>query len=376
MSNGVQLPPAPVSDGKQLRTTLIITGVFLALVLGGIYYWKAYLASHQTHWQPQAVPVSAMQVTAAPLPLQLSAVGELSAVQQVTLSAEVAGRVDSLHFHSGEQVKPQQLLAELYNGPEQAALQAAEARLAYAKHQLNRSQQLAPSGAESLDVLQERQSAFAQAQADVNAAKAQLRQKQILAPFAGELGIRQIDLGEYVNPGDAAVTLTALDKLYVEFTLPQQNFAAINVGGDITLTSDVYPQQQFSAKVQAVEPQLDNDTRNVRVQGEFDNAEQLLRPGMYVNAALNLPAATNAMVVPATAVQTSAQGYSVVVVRGDNAKQQGKADIVAVEIGKRIDNRLQIVSGIQVGDVIVVNGQNRLQPGADVVVQQLLAAGE
>ncbi|MDH1470361.1 efflux RND transporter periplasmic adaptor subunit [Shewanella sp. GD03713] len=376
MSNGVQLPPAPVEDNQHLKTTLLITAVFLALVLGGVYYLKAYLAGHQSHWQPQAVPVSAMQVTAGPLPMQLTAVGELTAVQQVTLSADVAGRVDAIRFHSGEHVKPQQLLVELYNGPEQATLQAAQARLAYAKHQLARSQQLAPSGAESLDVLQERQSAFAQAQADVQAAQAQLRQKQILAPFAGELGIRQIDLGEYVNPGAAAVTLTALDKLYVEFTLPQQNFAAIKVGGDIMLSSDVYPQQQFSAKVHAVEPQLDSDTRNIRVQGEFNNAEQLLRPGMYVNAALQLPAAQNTIVVPATAVQTSAQGYSMVVVRGDNAKQQGKADIVAVEIGKRIDNRIQITSGIQAGDVIVVTGQNRVQPGADVVVQNLLAAGE
>ncbi|KFZ37261.1 hemolysin secretion protein D [Shewanella mangrovi] len=369
------MPPAPVSQNKHLTRTLIITAVFLALLLGGVYYWKAYLSSHQAHWQPQAVPVTAMQVTAAPLPLALNAVGELKAVNQVTLSADVAGRIDGIHFHSGEQVSADKLLLELYNGPEQAALQAAEARVAYAAHQLKRSQQLAPSGAESLDVLQERQSAFAQAQADVAAAKAQLRQKQIIAPFAGQLGIRQINLGQYVSPGQQAVTLTALDKLYVEFTLPQQDFAAVKVGGEIALSSDVYPQQHFSAKVHAIEPQLDNDTRNLLVQGELENAELLLRPGMYVNAALSLPAQIDAIVVPATAVQTSAQGYSVVVVRGDNATKQGKADIIAVEIGKRIDNRIQITSGIQAGDVIVVTGQNRVQPGADIVVQHLQATG-
>ena len=376
MSNGIQLPPAPVSQNKHLTRTLIITAVFLALLLGGVYYWKAYLASHQVHWQPQAVPVTAMQVTAAPLPLALNAVGELTAVNQVPLSADVAGRVDAIHFHSGDKVSADTLLVDLYNGPEQAALQAANARLAYAEHQLSRSKQLAPSGAESLDVLQERQSAFAQAKADVAAAKAQLRQKQIIAPFAGQLGIRQIDLGQYVNAGQQAVTLTALDKLYVEFTLPQQQFAAVKVGGEIALTSDVYPSQQFTAKVHAVEPQFDNDTRNLLVQGELDNSNLLLRPGMYVNAALTLPAQTDAIVVPATAVQTSAQGYSVVVVRGDNASKQGKANIVAVGIGKRIDNRIQITSGIQAGDVIVITGQNRVQPGADVVVQHLQAAGE
>lgn len=376
MSNGIQLPAAPVAKNKHLPRTIIITAIVLALLLGGVYYWKAYLSSHQAHWQPQAVPVTAVQVNAAPLPLALNAVGELKAVNQVTLSADVAGRVDALHFHSGDKVAGDTLLVDLYNGPERAALQAANARLAFAEHQLKRSKQLAPSGAESLDVLQQRQSAFAQAQADVAAAKAQLRQKQIIAPFAGQLGIRQIDLGQYVSPGQQAVTLTALDKLYVEFTLPQQDFAAVNVGGKITLTSDVYPEQPFRAKVHAVEPQLDNDTRNLLIQGELDNTQQLLLPGMYVNAALSLPAKKDAIVVPATAVQTSAQGYSVVVVRGDNASKQGKADIVAVGIGKRIDNRIQITSGIQAGDVIVVTGQNRLQPGADVLVKNLQAAGE
>lgn len=376
MSNGVQLPPAPVSGNKKWGLTLLITAVCLALVLGGIYYWKSYLAGNQSHWQPQAIPVTAMQVTAEALPLQLTSVGELKAARQVTLSTDVAGRVDSIQFQSGEQVNPSQLLVELYNGVEKAQLKAAQARLNYAKHQLDRSQKLAPTGAESLDALQERQSAFAEAKADVQAAQAQLRQKQIIAPFAGELGIRQVDLGQYVNPGEAVVTLTSLNKLYVEFTLPQQNFSAVKVGGDITLTSDVYPQQQFSAKVHAIEPQLDNDTRNIRIQGELDNSQLLLRPGMYVNAALMLPAQQNALVVPATAVLTSAQGYSMVVVRGENSKQQGKADIVAVEIGKRIDSRIQITGGIKAGEVIVVTGQNRVQPGAGVVVQNLLAAGE
>ncbi|QSX35246.1 efflux RND transporter periplasmic adaptor subunit [Shewanella avicenniae] len=376
MSNGVQLPPAPVSQNNHLIRTVLITAVVLLLLLGGVYYWKGYLASQQPHWQPHAVPVTAMKVAEAPLPLALNAVGELKAINQVTLSADVAGRVDAIAFQSGEKVAAAQPLVSLYNGPEQAALEAAQARLAFAEHQLKRSQQLAPSGAESLDVLQERQSAFAQAKADVAAAKAQLRQKQVIAPFAGQLGIRNVDLGQYVNAGQPVVTLTALDKLYVEFTLPQQDFASVKVGGEINLSSDVYPQASFVAKVHAVEPQLDSDTRNLLVQGELDNSEQLLRPGMYVNAALSLPAQTDAIVVPATAVQTSAQGYSVVVIRGDNASQQGKANIVAVEVGKRIDNRIQITHGLQAGDVIVVTGQNRVQPGADLVVQNLLRAGE
>ncbi|WP_024873453.1 efflux RND transporter periplasmic adaptor subunit [Tolumonas lignilytica] len=370
MSNGIQLPPVPVANNKQGKVTFIVTIVCLAFVLGGVFYWKKALTSGAKGWQPQAVPVTAMTVTPRTLDQHLDAVGTLKAVQQVTLSAETAGRIEALNFHSGQIVKPQQLLVQLYDGTEQAALSTAKAKANYARLQLKRSQQLAPKGAESVDVLQERQSALAQAQAEVQQAEALIRQKKILAPFTGLLGIRQVNQGQYLNPGQQAVTLTALDKLYVEFTLPQQQFSAIQPGGKVKLTTDAYPNQSFEATVNAVEPQVDNDTRNILVQAEFENPKQSLRPGMYVNAALVLPPTSNAILLPATAVETSAQGYSVVVIRGEQAHQKGNAEIVAVEIGQRIGDEIQILSGVKAGDVVVTAGQNRIPPGAEVVVQQ------
>lgn len=376
MSNGIQLPPAPARKGKHPLLTIVLTIVVLAVILGGIYLWKYTRDQNQPGWQPHPVSVTAMTVKPQPLSRQLEAVGSLTAVEQVTLSSEVAGRIENIAFHSGQLVEPNQTLVQLFDGQEQAQLTSAQARLKFALHQLKRSQRLAPSGAESLDVLQERQSAYTQALGEVKRVEAQIRQKQILAPFAGQLGIRQVNLGQYLNPGDDAVTLTALDKLYVEFTLPQQEFSAITIGGDIHFTSDAYPQRNFTAKVHAIEPQIDRDTRNILVQGELENPDLALRPGMYVNAALQLPANPDAILVPETAVQISAQGYSMVVVRGDNASQQGKADIIAVKIGQRIDNKIEIIDGLNAGDVIVTVGQNRVQPGADVVVQQLVDNGD
>lgn len=374
MSKGVQLPEAPTRDNRHLKLTMLATVIFLLLVFGGLFQWKQYLQSHAATWQPQAVPVTAMTVVPQTLPQYLNAVAVLKAVQQVTLSAEVAGRVAGLSFHSGQKVSASQLLLQLNDGPEQAQLLTAQAKAHYAEQQLARSRQLTPSGAESLDVLQARQSALAQAQGEVKQVQALIRQKQLIAPFEGELGIRQVNLGQYLNPGEEVVTLTALNKLYVEFTLPQQQFSAIKIGSEVEFSSDVYPDSRFTATVQAIEPQIDAETRNIRIQGILDNPNNQLRPGMYVNAALVLPPQADAILVPATAVETSAQGYSVVVVKGKNAEQHGNAEIVSVEIGKRSNNQIQIVHGLKSGDVVVTVGQNRLQPGADVIVQSLVPA--
>lgn len=371
MSNGIQLPPMPEKSRRHPVRTFALTAVSLGVLLGGTYYWKQYNDSQAPVWQAHSTPVNAMVVEPQDLPHHLEAVGSLKAVQQVTLSPETAGRIAYLHFESGQHVKANTLLAQLYAGQEQASLLSAQAKFNYAEHQLKRAKKLVKTGAESIDVLQERQSAFDQAQSDVQFAQSQLRQKQIIAPFSGELGVKKINLGQYVNPGEAAVTLTNLDKLHVEFTLPQQNLAALNMGGKVTFTTDAYPDHTFTATVNAIEPQVDRNTRNILIQGTLDNPDHTLRPGMYGKAELALPPTPNTIVLPETAVQISAQGYSVTVIRGENAKEKGKADIISVQVGKRIDNAIQITDGLKAGDVVVLVGQNRVQPGAEVTVKTL-----
>ncbi|WP_235654543.1 efflux RND transporter periplasmic adaptor subunit [Sphingobium yanoikuyae] len=302
------------------------------------------------------------------------AVGSLRAVREVTLSPEVAGRVSAIHFEAGGQVGSGALLVQLFDGPERADRRAAQAKAAFAGIQVARSQELAPTGAEPRETLEQRRADRDQAAAAVQQIDARLIQKQVRAPFAGVLGIRRINLGQYLNPGDAVATLTALDNLFVDFALPQQELNRLKPGSTVIVTSDAWPGRRFTAMVNAIEPKIGEDTRNVTVQALLPNGDRALRPGMYVTAALELPLQQGALLVPATAIQTSAQGDSIIVIRGSNARVGGRAEIVPVQTGRRVGNDVVVTSGLRAGDVIVTEGQLRVQPGAEVKIAGAIPA--
>ncbi|MBT2245935.1 efflux RND transporter periplasmic adaptor subunit [Sphingobium sp. BHU LFT2] len=368
------IPEQDRSKRPQIRT-IIITLVALAVLLGGLFLWRSIKTGQGQGWQPQAVPVAAVVAAPRDVPAGLEAVGTLTAVREVTLSPEVAGRVAALNITAGAQVRAGSLLVQLFDGPERADRQAAQARAAFASVQLTRSEQLAPTGAEPRELLQQRRAERDQAVAAVRQIDARLVQKQVRAPFSGEIGIRRVNLGQYLNPGDPVATLTALDQLYVEFALPQQELARLKPGSSVIVTSDAYPGRTFSARVNAVEPKIGEDTRNVSVQALLPNPGGTLRPGMYVTASLTLPPQTGAIVVPATAIQTSAQGDSVIVIRGTDASKGGKAEVVPVETGRRVGNNVVIEKGLKSGDVVVSEGQLRVQPGAELKVAKIIQAG-
>ncbi|MGJ8479978.1 efflux RND transporter periplasmic adaptor subunit [Sphingobium yanoikuyae] len=348
--------------------TMLLTIVLLFVLLGTLYLWRGWRASQAQAWQPQAVPVAAMVVQSRDIPAALEAVGSLRAVREVTLSPEIAGRVSAIHFEAGQPVGAGALLVQLFDGPERADHRAAQAKAAFAGIQVARSQELAPTGAEPRETLEQRRADRDQAAAAVQQIDARLVQKQVRAPFAGILGIRQVNLGQYLNPGDAVATLTALDSLFVDFALPQQELSRLKPGATVIVTSDAWPGRRFTAKVNAIEPKIGADTRNVSVQALLGNGDRALRPGMYVTAALELPVQQGALLVPATAIQTSAQGDSIIVIRGSNARVGGKAEIVPVQTGRRVGNDVVVTRGLRAGDVIVTEGQLRVQPGAEVKV--------
>ncbi|KAK0357054.1 hypothetical protein LTR94_002274 [Friedmanniomyces endolithicus] len=343
---------------------MLLTIVLLFVLLGTLYLWRGWRASQAQAWQPQAVPVAAMVVQSRDIPAALEAVGSLRAVREVTLSPEIAGRVSAIHFEAGQPVGAGALLVQLFDGPERADHRAAQAKAAFAGIQVARSQELAPTGAEPRETLEQRRADRDQAAAAVQQIDARL----VRAPFAGILGIRQVNLGQYLNPGDAVATLTALDSLFVDFALPQQELSRLKPGATVIVTSDAWPGRRFTAKVNAIEPKISADTRNVSVQALLGNGDRALRPGMYVTAALELPVQQGALLVPATAIQTSAQGDSIIVIRGSNARVGGKAEIVPVQTGRRVGNDVVVTRGLRAGDVIVTEGQLRVQPGAEVKV--------
>lgn len=372
-ASSAQASAAAGASGRRFAPGPVAATVLgIALLAGGLYGWRSLRAGGDTGGATPPVAVTAMQVVPQDAPAALEAVGSLRAVRQVVLSPEVAGRVEAIRFRSGQSVAAGALLVQLYDGPEQADRRAAQAKARFAGVQLARSQTLAPDGAEPRERLEQRQAEREEARAAVQQIDARLRQRQVRAPFAGEIGLRRVDPGQYLNPGDTVATLTALDALYVEFALPQQELRHMRVGETVQVASDAWPGRRFVARVNAVEPRIGTDSRNVTVQATLANPDRALRPGMYVTAALQLPPQRGALLVPATALQTSAQGDSVLAVRGRNPKQGGKAQVVPVVAGRRIGDYVVIRQGLRPGDVVMTEGQVRVQPGAAVRVARLV----
>ncbi|WP_340265686.1 efflux RND transporter periplasmic adaptor subunit [Sphingobium mellinum] len=375
MTDSLHDIPPPLPTSRPQGQTIILTVIVLAAILGGLFLWRTVKSGQAQHWQQQAVPVAVAVVAPRDMPLSLNAVGTLAAVREVTLSSEVAGRVSAINFSAGSNVRAGALLVQLFDGPERADREAAKAKAAFSGIQLARSEQLAPTGAEPRELLQQRRAERDQAIAAVRQIDARMIQKQVRAPFSGEIGIRRVNLGQFINPGDPVATLTALDSLYVEFAIPQQELARLKPGSTVSVTSDAFPGRTFTARVNAIEPQVGADTRNVTVQAILPNSDRTLRPGMYVTAGLTLPPQQAVLVVPATAIQASAQGDSVIVIRGKNARTGGKAEIVPVQAGRRVGNDVVIDKGLRSGDVVVADGQLRVQPGTTVKVVRAVPAG-
>ncbi len=357
--------------GTLRKLLIVLLSIMLAAaIFASLFGWRVWLNSGSVPPQRPPVAVAALQLSPTDVPSSIQAVGSLRAIREVMLAPETAGRVVKIEFEPGQVVDSGRLLVQLYDVPEQADRKAALARADLAKSQLERSASLLKTGATSRESVDQRTAERDQALAEVSQLAARIDQKQVRAPFSGQLGIRRIDLGQYLSPGEAIATLTDTSRLYVDFSVPQQELRWLNVGSDVRLTTDAWPDQTFSAKVDTIEPRIDPDTRNITVRAILGNESNALRPGMFVNTELLLPAQSKQLVVPVTAIQTTAFGDNVLVIRGTEATTQGQAEYVRVTTGKRFGDNV-VVEGLQPGDVIVTEGQMRVPPGTPVQVKQL-----
>ena len=359
---------------RRLKQSLIVLGAVL-LLFALLLFWRSWLNSAPPPAAPPPTSVVATVVTPEAVPDALESVGTIRAVREVQLAAEVSGRVTAIHFRNGQYVRSGSTLVQLFDGPERADRTAAVARREFARQQLARSRDLLKTGAESQEIVEQRRSEYDQARAAIGQLEARLVQKRIAAPFSGHLGVRRVNLGQYLNPGDEVVSLTDLSRVYADFSVPQQDLSKLKIGGEVQVRSDAWPNRVFTARLITIEPRISEDTRNIWLRAELANPDQALRPGMYVNAALRLPPLPDALVVPATAIQTSAQGDSVIAIRGKNARREGKAEAVSVTTGPRFGHSVVITKGLKAGDVVLTEGQLRIQPGATVKVTRLVAVG-
>ncbi|MDY6919840.1 MAG: efflux RND transporter periplasmic adaptor subunit [Pseudomonadota bacterium] len=369
-ANAAVIPQQASRTRRWLITMLVL--VLTLILFAALFAWRESRQQVTAAGERPPIAAAAMRLQPRDIPRSLQAVGTLRAVRSVMLSTETAGRVVKIEFEGGQTVAADSLLVQLYDAPERADRAAAQARAQLSSAQLKRSRRLIDSGAESRENLDERRAEADQAAAIVTQMEARIEQKQVRAPFAGQLGIRRVDLGQYLQPGDAIATLTDTSQLFVDFAIPQQQLRWLQPQAQVRITADAWPEREFTARVETIEPQVNAETRNITVRAVLDNPDNLLRAGMFVNAALQLPAQRDQLVVPTTAIQTSAAGDNLVVIRGEDPTTGGTAEFVRVTVARRMGDLAVISSGVKINDVVITEGQLKLSPGARVQVKQLL----
>jgi membrane fusion protein, multidrug efflux system len=366
------------SDVGRTRTArwLAIVGLLLAIVLGGLYGFNRFrehaIATYFANNKPPPAQISAVETETEAVPRFATGIGSVAAVHQVTINPEVGGRITKIFFEPGTAVRAGDPLVQLNDAPERGDLASYEAQAHLAQIEVERSSQLAQRQFASRETLDQRQSQLDQAQAMILKTEALIAQKLIRAPFSGQLGTRQVEVGQYLTPGAAIVTLTDMSTLYVNFTLPSQLRAQISVGQRVNVTADAYPGRIFAAEITTIEPQVSADTRTMTVQATMRNPDNALLPGMFVNAAVVLPPQPDTVVLPETAVDYTLYGDSVYVIREDGKDANGKPVLKAirtpVKTGARWGNKVAILDGLKPGERVVAAGQVKVQNGAQVVV--------
>jgi membrane fusion protein, multidrug efflux system len=352
-----------------------IVGLALALLVGALVGFNAFrshmIAQFFANNKPPPSTVTVAEAKSEVVPNLLVAVGDLAAVHQVNVTSDVSGRITDILFTPGASVKAETPLVQLFDGPDQGDLASFKAQATGAQAALDRAKQLAARQFGPQSTVDAMQATYDQAIAGIAKTQAIISQKLVRAPFEGELGVRHVEVGQYLTAGTQIVTLTDLSQLYANFTVPEKDSAALKVGQTVRVTVDAYPGRTFEGKINAVEPQIATDTRNIRVQATFDNPDHILKPGMFTTTTVVLPDKPPVITIPETAVDYTLYGDSVFLIT-EKKEDDGKTSLAAVRTfvrtGNRIDGRAEILSGLKEGDRVVAVGQLKLQSGAAVAI--------
>ncbi len=362
----------PGSLNKQFL--IVITA--LIVVFGGIFGWKAFVAyqieQYMANMPARTVTVSSTQVQSENWVNNINAVGGLNAIQGIEIASEVPGKITAIAFESGHHVEQGVLLVQLDATAEKAQLRALKAELQSAKLDYDRARGLVRSAAVSQAQLDRTKAAMESLEAQVDGQAELVSKKSIRAPFSGELGIRQVDIGEFVSPGDEIVSLQNLNPIYADFTLPERHMSDVMVGQPVNIMGVALRGETFTGSVTAVSPKIEMTTRNVRVQATFDNPEGRLRPGMFVQVSVAIGGGAEVITLPQTAVSFLPYGDSVwMIVEG--VKDKSGAEVLTVEsqlvqTGRIRNGRVEILSGLDQNAQVVNTGQMKLRNGQFISV--------
>jgi membrane fusion protein, multidrug efflux system len=374
------MQPAIAEDGKPkfqaMIKPLIIMIFMVAVVLGGIFGWQAFVHSMIKKGMslgasaPQTV--STVTATATIWQAQIQAVGTLRAVHGADLSAQASGMVDEIEFDSGNEVSAGQILLRLKPNDDFEKLQQLQAAAELAAQTYARDQEQYAAQAISQATLDADISALKSARAQVGAQTALIDEKIVKAPFSGRLGIRQVDLGQYLTAGTTIVTLQALDPILIDFYVPQQALQHLKIGQAATATVDTYPGVRFTGVIESINSKVDIASRNVQVRASFRNAQERLVPGMFANVEIDSGDATSQITLPQTAITYNPYGDTVYLVQHRNIDANGHSkDTVVqrfVKLGSRRGDQVAVQSGVKPGDLVVSAGQMKLRNGTAVVI--------
>jgi multidrug efflux system membrane fusion protein len=352
----------------------IIVGTLLALLVGALVYFDVFRSGMIKQILSKAPPPAAVTVVEAKtevIPNLIMAVGDLAAVHQVNVTSDVSGRITDIMFTAGSDVKAGSPLIQLFDAPEQADLASFKAQATVAQLSLDRAKQLASRQFGPQATVDSTQAAFDQANAGIARTQAVISQKLVRAPFDGELGVRKVEVGQFLTAGTQIVTLTDLSVLYLNFTVTEKDSGNLKVGQTARILVDAYPGRTFEGKITTIEPQIATDTRNIRVQATIENPDKILKPGMFATTTVVLPDKPPVVTVPETAVDYTLYGDSAYLIT-EKKEEDGKTTLTAVRTfvrtGNRIGGRAEILSGLKAGDRVVAVGQLKLQSGAAVTI--------
>ena len=354
-------------------SVFVLIGI-LAIIKMGQFEAMGEAASNMTF--PPAT-VTATTVSRTQWEQYISATASVTAVQGVTVSAEAGGRVTELKFVSDGSAEAGQVLVQLDTSTEVAQLASSKATAAQARADLKRLRSLVDKNLVSEDAVEQALTDTKEAEAAVDVIEATLDKKSIRAPFSGRLGIRQVDLGQVLSVGDPIVVLQKLDQVYVDFSVPQQKLSQLSRNMEVRVSSDVAPEVVFKGEITAINLGVDPVTRNVQVRAIVDNPEEELRTGMFVNVQLVLPDIKEVLSVPSTAVLYAPFGNSVFVIDEQKNEDSGEAVKILrqqfVVLGEARGDFVDVTDGLKNGETVVTSGVFKLQPGAQVVIDNTLA---
>jgi multidrug efflux system membrane fusion protein len=353
----------------------IIVGALLALLVGGFVGFNAFrtkmIAQFFATNKPPAANVTVSETKSEVVPNLLTAVGDLAAVHQVNVTSDVSGRITEIVFTAGSNVKAGTPLIQLFDAPEQADLASFKAQATVAQLSLDRAKQLASRQFGPQATVDSTQAAFDQANAGIAKTQAIISQKLVRAPFDGELGVRKVEVGQFLTAGTQIVTLTDLSEVYANFTTTEKESATLKVGQTVRVVVDAYPGRKFEGKITTIEPQINTDTRTIRIQATIDNPDRILKPGMFATTTVVLPDKPAVITVPETAVDYTLYGDAVYLIK-EAKTEDGKTSLTVVRTfvrtGDRVDGRVVITSGLKAGDRVVAVGQLKLQSGSAVAI--------